>query len=839
MSYAAYLPILADRYTPCVRTIRFKGLDLRGRVMRMQLRLATDTRGVPLVDLGSVDTAQAQGLALLEVEDNAGLITSVLQIRINETTMEGLPYLGELGDATVLAYDLITTIGGDKRVLMRGTFAIDPGVTGADAAPADRPHGFGYGSQRTAVTGIRTGATLTLGDEHVEITIDGSDLVAPIARRAEDAAASAESDRAAAAVERAGAEAARDQADISRDVATTAQPTYATQAAGEAATAVGALFAVAPGDGTAQMRRRTAGGSDGLYEFQTTKFRSARGGSPRLIPLSQRLGAQAFITEYVVGDGNADDSDAYQAAQENGNVREWIYPEGCSIALTRTVNWLGERTHRFSHNARIVGEVASGPTIAALGYPDLIGSGVQQIIQRGSTSFYLTADADLQAGDDFYLYDAETEEYDVATCRKRIGLTIFTNRPINYTFLKPENVRIYSLRNACRNVSVIGGEIQNLNNAIDSHGLRIRNATEINLDGLTATKTGGIGVIFEIAMRWQAIRVSALQTGAVGLGGRNVKDFRIIDFIGRSPFRDESLTFFKSATNGEVINPDIEQYLIGEAPPGNLGQAGNCILLDERINFVSIMGGRLRGSATYPIFINNNSNGNKVIDVDIQRGNLGGIRVALNSNDNVIRGGRIVDVVDAMDAEVAPAPGLPTAAIQDDPTCSGNVLGDGTQIARIAGGIAVRQRGDRGTVISRGHADLRGATLFVSTEDWSEGAAGTRMVARPAAKTGNTYVRIYGEQAGGNDFAPVAIAAKSSAPNLTGDGDVVFVVAPNTKLYAAWRDFTGVARMSAAPLGAQLPAQADSAAANVEGLRADLNAHFANLRAAGLMAPQS
>ncbi|WP_203310503.1 hypothetical protein [Sphingomonas beigongshangi] len=833
MTAVAYLPIVADRYTPCVRTIAFKGLDLRGLTLRMQLRIAVDTPGVALVDLGSVANAQAQGLALLTVDDDGGLITSTLQIRISELTMEGLPYVGELGSPTQLAYDLITTIGGDKRVLTRGPFVIEGGVTGADNAPASRP--YGYGARGGSISGMRTGATLTFGENRVEIVLDSADLVAPIAKRAEDAAAAAENDRASAAAERVAAEQARDQANISRDVATTAQPTYATQAAGESATAVGALFAVAPGDGTAQMRRRTPGGSDYLYDFQTTKFRSARGGNPRLIPLAQRLGAQAFITEYVVGDGNADDSDAYQAAQENGNVREWLYPEGCSIALTRTVNWLGERTHRFANNARIVAEV-EGYGVRGLGYPDQIAAIVQNPIPRDSMSFVATNASDLSAGDDFYLYDVSREEYDINVVRKKVGDTVYTKRPINFFFENPSDVRVYKLVNACRNINVFGGEFRNVLNSLNANGLGFLAATDIFIRDSVAAKTGGIGIGFEVSMRFATDTVAAIETGAVGMGHRNVKDFTHRFFIGRRPQRDESLTFFKSCTNGEIVGPDIEQYLIGEAPAGNTGLSGNCILLDERCDFITIRDARLSMSTTYPIFINNGSRRNKIINPDIQLANLGGVRIALNSHDNVVEGGHIRDIIDEYDAEVAPAPGLRTAAIQDDATCSGNVLGEGTRVSRIAGGVAVRQAGVRGLIIHNGDADYRGGKLAISTSDWDATARiGTRLVAQPAVSGANAYLRVFGESKGGTDYAAVSISAAAASPaDLVGVGDVVVAI-PDGQPYVTYRGFDGVTKTMPAPLGAQLAAQEPSTAATVEGLRADFNALLANMRTAKLL----
>lgn len=835
MSYAARLPITADRYTPCLRTLIFRGIDLRGKTLRMQVRLVGDTPGQPLVDLGSVDNAQAQGLALLTVEQDGEIPVSTVQIRINELTMERLPYSGELGSATALAYDMIATIGGDKRVLMGGPFVIEAGVTGADNAPANRAYGYGGGSGFTDLGGMRVGATLTFGDQPVIITIDGADLLAPMRNETYAARDAAIGARDATAAERQAAEDARDQASVSRDVATAAQPTYPTQAAGEAATAVGKLFAVAPGDGTAQMRQRTAGGSTYLYDFLTNRLRSNRIPNGRLIPIADRLSQSAYITEVVMGRGDIDDSDAYEYAMTLPNVREWIYPEGCSIHTTRAVNWLGERTHRFANNSRIISEV-EGYGVRAIGYPDQIAAIVQNPIARGSMSFVATNASDLAPGDDFYLYDISREEYDINVVRKKIGDTIYTKRPINFFFEQPSNIRVYKLANACRNVKVFGGEFWNVLNSLNANGLGFLAATDLFLRDTVATRTGGIGIGFEVSMRFATDAVAAIATGAVGMGHRNVKDFTHRFFVGRNPQRDESLTFFKNCTNGEVITPDIEQYLSGEAPAGNEGRGGNCILLDERCDDITIRDPRIRMSATYPIFINNGSNRNKVLNPDIQLANLGGVRIALNSNDNIVAGGNIRDVVDENDSEVAPAPGLPTAAIQDDATCSGNVLGDGTQIARIAGGVAVRQAGARGLIVHHGDSDYRGGKLAVSTADWDESAKlGTRLVAQPTGAGATAYLRVFGESKGGTDYAAVAISATAAAPlQLTGVGDVVVSI-PDGRPYMTYRDFTGVTKTMPAPIGAQVAAQADSTAATLDGLRADFNALLVNMRTAKLL----
>lgn len=190
MTSVAYLPIVADRYGPLVRHLYVAGLDLTGVPMRAQIRFSGDSPGKPYVDLLTVTNGNAQGLRLVEVTTDAqGLPTSHVEIVINETTMEGLPYAGELGDAVQFAWDMQITLAGRKRRLAKGEFEITgDGVTGADAAPVNRP--IGYGRPVQPITSPWKAARLTFGEEQVTVSIVDAELVAPLvgaAERARDA----------------------------------------------------------------------------------------------------------------------------------------------------------------------------------------------------------------------------------------------------------------------------------------------------------------------------------------------------------------------------------------------------------------------------------------------------------------------------------------------------------------------------------------------------------------------------------------------------------------------------------------------------------------------------
>lgn len=250
MSLEAYLPIVADRYGACVRHIYLVGLDLTGIGMRAQVRLDGDTPGPALVDLLAVTNGNAEGLRLVEVTTENGLPTSHIEIVINETTMERLPYLGERGDATQLRWDMQITLSGRKRRLAKGEFEITgDGVTGADAAPVDRP--IGYGRPLQPITSPWKAARLTFGEEQVTVQIVDAELVAPLVGQAQvlrDQTADLV-DRGEAAAALSGEKAAAASLSATTAAGFVGGIMYATTAAGLAAVAEGTYFTVA-GDGT-------------------------------------------------------------------------------------------------------------------------------------------------------------------------------------------------------------------------------------------------------------------------------------------------------------------------------------------------------------------------------------------------------------------------------------------------------------------------------------------------------------------------------------------------------------------------------------------------------------
>lgn len=123
------LDLTVQRWTPFVYQIDFKGLDFTGAAMAMQVRLYRDAPSAALISLANA-AANAEGLSV-SVATADGVTTSTVQIRINETTAEGLLLnAGKPGDDITLVYDLHITGGGfPKTRWIEGALIIRAGAT--------------------------------------------------------------------------------------------------------------------------------------------------------------------------------------------------------------------------------------------------------------------------------------------------------------------------------------------------------------------------------------------------------------------------------------------------------------------------------------------------------------------------------------------------------------------------------------------------------------------------------------------------------------------------------------------------------------------------------------
>lgn len=153
MDTPASIDWAADRYVPFIRTMAFVDFDFTGATFAMQVRDRKDG-GAVRADLATVTTASAEGVRLIyggtdtvanhiaagrltqEQADARGytsgqsLEMSQVGIRINETTMEAMPFAAEIGDDRTEYWDIqITPLGGTKDVYARGKFIVRAGVT--------------------------------------------------------------------------------------------------------------------------------------------------------------------------------------------------------------------------------------------------------------------------------------------------------------------------------------------------------------------------------------------------------------------------------------------------------------------------------------------------------------------------------------------------------------------------------------------------------------------------------------------------------------------------------------------------------------------------------------
>ena len=141
----------ADRWVACVRTFSFVGLDLTGATFAAHIRLTKDATGSPLITLANAASAAAEGIRVNNVGTatiaqhiaNKWLsspppgyeLTDVVTItqvglRINETSVEGLPFPTERGQDATLQWDMhITPTGKDKDKYLGGDFIVRAGAT--------------------------------------------------------------------------------------------------------------------------------------------------------------------------------------------------------------------------------------------------------------------------------------------------------------------------------------------------------------------------------------------------------------------------------------------------------------------------------------------------------------------------------------------------------------------------------------------------------------------------------------------------------------------------------------------------------------------------------------
>jgi hypothetical protein len=111
---------------PLVDTTEFAAFDYSGATFVLEIRDWADKPGSPIIALTNA-APNAQGVSVT-VATTGGIPTSTVQIRINETTIEGLPFGNPRGTDWRGVYALDITGGGHAKTRrMRGKFTVVAG----------------------------------------------------------------------------------------------------------------------------------------------------------------------------------------------------------------------------------------------------------------------------------------------------------------------------------------------------------------------------------------------------------------------------------------------------------------------------------------------------------------------------------------------------------------------------------------------------------------------------------------------------------------------------------------------------------------------------------------
>lgn len=136
MASAPTINIEADKRVPFDETIPDFRSDYTGATALMEVRPQPGADGTPVLSL-STTLASGEGIVITYDPDytvtHQGVTytgASLIQILINEATLEALSYAAPPETGAVYSYDMhITPSGGKKFVAFGGTFTVNPGVT--------------------------------------------------------------------------------------------------------------------------------------------------------------------------------------------------------------------------------------------------------------------------------------------------------------------------------------------------------------------------------------------------------------------------------------------------------------------------------------------------------------------------------------------------------------------------------------------------------------------------------------------------------------------------------------------------------------------------------------
>jgi len=120
--------VFALRWQPFKLTLAFPGYDFTGATFKSEVRSYRDAPDPALISLANA-SSPSQGISVT-VASVSGVPTSTVELRIDETTLEGLPFPNPRGPDLEAVWDLvITPSGGTKVRWVEGKFTVHGGST--------------------------------------------------------------------------------------------------------------------------------------------------------------------------------------------------------------------------------------------------------------------------------------------------------------------------------------------------------------------------------------------------------------------------------------------------------------------------------------------------------------------------------------------------------------------------------------------------------------------------------------------------------------------------------------------------------------------------------------
>lgn len=120
-------PWTVFRWQPAKLQIDFVGQDFTSAAFKAEVRAFLDAPDPAMISLANA-ASPGEGISV-SVATVDGLPTSTVEIRINETTIEGLPFTNPRGTDFEAVWDLVIGSGSAKARWLEGKFIVHGGST--------------------------------------------------------------------------------------------------------------------------------------------------------------------------------------------------------------------------------------------------------------------------------------------------------------------------------------------------------------------------------------------------------------------------------------------------------------------------------------------------------------------------------------------------------------------------------------------------------------------------------------------------------------------------------------------------------------------------------------